>query len=398
MKKILITMPSMFIGGAERSLLGLLESFDYEKYQVNLMLYRHEGEFMNLIPKEVNILDEVEEYTTFDRPIKELLFSKLYMFGIARLKAKLRLKKYCILANEKNSVWKSLQFIYDAITPLLPNIQGEYDLAISFLGMGNVIADKVNARKKIAWVHTDYSILEPNREMDLDIFDKLDYVVTVSNKCQDEFLKVYPEQKDKSIVIENILTSNFIKKQCEIVESISDMKREKDEIIFLSIGRFCDAKNFENIPYICKNLIDMNFNIKWYIIGYGSDEVLIKENIKAANVEDRVIILGKKINPYPYIKNCDFYIQPSRYEGKAVTVREAQMLEKICIITDFATAKSQLSNGIDGVIVPMDNTKCAIGIAKLLKNKGLQNQIKNNLSIFNYENKLEINKIYDLVK
>ena len=111
-----------------------------------------------------------------------------------------------------------------------------------------------------------------------------------------------------------------------------------------------------------------------------------------------MILLGKKTNPYPYIKKCDFYIQPSRYEGKAVTVREAQILGKICIITDFATAKSQLIDSIDGVIVPMENYQCAIGISEVLKNKALQEKIKDNLKSSIYENKEEINKIYNLVR
>ena len=93
---------------------------------------------------------------------------------------------------------------------------------------------------------------------------------------------------------------------------------------------------------------------------------------------DNVIILGKKENPYPYIKACDIYIQPSRYEGKAVTVREAQMLNKPVIITNFLTAKSQLEDGFDGIIVPMDNEKCAEGIISLIKNERLRDELIEN--------------------
>ena len=82
MKKILIIMPSMFIGGAERSLLGLLEGFDYTKVEVNLFLYRHEGEFLKYIPEQVCILPEVKQYRTFDTPIKSLIFSKQFIFGL----------------------------------------------------------------------------------------------------------------------------------------------------------------------------------------------------------------------------------------------------------------------------------------------------------------------------
>ena len=114
-------------------------------------------------------------------------------------------------------------------------------------------------------------------------------------------------------------------------------------------------------------------------------------------MQEHVFILGKKTNPYPYIKACDFYIQPSRYEGKAVTVREAQILCKPVVITDFPTSKSQLIDGYDGVIVPMDNTGCAKGIVDFIRNKELQEKIINNLKNNDYSNSKEVEKIYRIV-
>ena len=114
-------------------------------------------------------------------------------------------------------------------------------------------------------------------------------------------------------------------------------------------------------------------------------------------MENYVVVLGKKINPYPYIKACDFYVQPSRYEGKAVTVREAQILCKPVIITDFPTAKSQLKDGYDGIIVPMDDKGCAEGIVNFINNNELQKKIINNLKKNDYSNSNEINKIYTLI-
>lgn len=116
----------------------------------------------------------------------------------------------------------------------------------------------------------------------------------------------------------------------------------------------------------------------WYIIGFGSDEQLIRRRIAECGMENRVILLGKKENPYPYIKACDLYVQPSRYEGKCVTVREAQMLGKPIVITNYETAKSQLENGVDGIIVPLDNQKCAEGILNLLKCDGLLDALVSN--------------------
>ena len=115
-------------------------------------------------------------------------------------------------------------------------------------------------------------------------------------------------------------------------------------------------------------------------------------------IENYVFILGKKENPYPYIKACDLYIQPSRFEGKAVTVREAQILNKPVIITNYPTAASQIEDGRDGIIVPMDNWECAKGIYNIIKDIDVQQALieftKNN----NYVNNDEVQKIYDLME
>ncbi|MBD5179622.1 MAG: glycosyltransferase, partial [Bacteroidales bacterium] len=170
-------------------------------------------------------------------------------------------------------------------------------------------------------------------------------------------------------------------------------------INLLSIGRFCSAKNYDNVPDIARRMVDMGVRtLKWYIIGFGGDEVLIRSKIREAGMEEHVILLGKKENPYPYIKACDIYVQPSRYEGKSVTVREAQMLCKPVVVTAYPTAASQIRNGVDGVIVPLDNAGAAKGLAEFIANTALQTQIKNYLQTHDYANLGEVEKIYSLLK
>ena len=162
----------------------------------------------------------------------------------------------------------------------------------------------------------------------------------------------------------------------------------------LSIGRFSEAKNFDNVPNICKSLLDAGLYVNWYLIGYGGDEELIRQKILEAGMEEHVILLGKKVNPYPYIKACDLYVQPSRYEGKCVTVREAQMLGKPVVITRYATSASQLEDGVDGVIVPMDNDGCAAGIADLLRAPARMERLSQTCKSRDYSNRQEVEKLY----
>ena len=169
-------------------------------------------------------------------------------------------------------------------------------------------------------------------------------------------------------------------------------------IRLLSIGRYCTAKNFDNIPDICARLVSAGQNVKWYLIGYGGDEELIRQKIIEADMVEHVVLLGKKENPYPYINACDLYVQPSRYEGKAVTVREAQMLGKPVVITRYATAKDQLEDDVDGVIVPMDNEGCAEGIAVLLRNPEEMARLSDCCQQRDYTNAAEIGKLYALTE
>lgn len=388
-------MPSMFIGGAERSLLGLLDNIDYETYDVSLFLYRNEGEFLPFISEKVKILPPISQYATFDVPIKQLLFSRQWFYGLLRIWAKISVKLHCLRTKEEQGVWMSMQYISKSLLPALPKIEGEYDLAVSFLGVPDVLLEKVSAKKKIAWNHTDYTALFPDKKRDRELYSKLDYLISVSEPCTEQFLKVYPEFADKAITIENVLSIEFIKKQAD--EVICDLSRSGHEIKILSIGRYSHAKNFDNVPDICRRIRSLGVDVIWYIIGYGGDEAFIKSKIEEAHMENYVVLLGKKDNPYPYIKQCDIYVQPSRYEGKSVAVREAQILHKPVVITNYATASSQLEDGVDGVIVPMDNEGCARKIAELLKDKVKLEQLAGNTYNKDYSNCEEIEKIYEII-
>ncbi len=394
MKNILIISHAMEIGGAERALLGLLYSIDYTKYKVDLFLCRHDGELLKEIPKDVNLLD-TNQSRYLAIPMKLLLKEKAFKMLYGRLKAKIlsknTVKKLGLKPENQVALTYSHKYTYQYMDFI--NLNKEYDLAISFLTPHYICINKCNAKKKIAWIHTDYSTIDIDVKTELDMWNKFDYIASISDQCTKAFLEKFPTLEDKIIRIDNIVTKEMLEKQSN--ENIDEMK--DDCIKLLSVGRFSYAKNFDNVPEICSEILKSETNVKWYIIGFGGDEQLIKDKIKEYNMQEHVIILGKRSNPYPYIKACDIYVQPSRYEGKAVTVREAQILHKPVIITKFPTSSSQLVDGVDGVVVPMDNKECAKGIIDFINNKGLQSNIINNLKNKDYSNSSEVEKIYKLI-
>lgn len=395
-KKVLISMYSLNIGGAERSLIGLLELFNYQDYDVELFLYRHEGEFLNQIPKEVKLLPPILEYTTIERPIKNVFQEGHFFLGCIRILAKLKTKIINIGRINRNGTYKQMQYTWYYSVPFLPKIKKQYDVAISFLGPHYFIIDKVRANVKIGWNHTDYfTIVNPDRRLDGKMWESLDYIVNVSKDCEKSFLKVFPNLRYKMIVIENIISSDFVRAQAK--QNIKDEMPDDGSLKICSVGRLSDAKGFDMAVLACKKLLQLGYNIKWYIVGYGGEEENLKQVINENNMQERFILLGKKINPYPYIKDCDIYCQPSRYEGKAVTVREAQILGKPVVITNFPTSTSQLKDGFDGLITPLSIDGIVRGIRELIDNNDLKERLSNNTKKIDYSNKNEIENLYKLL-
>ena len=397
--RIFIAMHYMEIGGAETALIGLLNALDPNRVDVDLFLYDHRGEMMQFIPEWVNLLPQIPKYSVLERPIVELVKRGFWGIAAARLWAKWLSQKAYKRSGSTLENNGGLDKMSKCTTPLLPRINQSvtYDLAISFLTPHRMVAEKVKAKKKIAWIHTDYTRVWVDAEDELKVWQKYDYVASISGDVTNTFLQVFPSLAPKIVEIENILSPTFVRKRAELQDVDKEIRHE-GTITLLSVGRFSDAKNYDNVPDICKRLINKTkLNIRWYIIGYGGDEALIRQKIKEAGMEEHVILLGKRSNPYPYIKACDIYVQPSRYEGKSVTVREAQMLCKPVVVTNYPTAPSQIRSGIDGVIVPMDNEGCAHGLAEVICDKPLQERIIAHLKTHDYGNEAEVEKIYTLI-
>lgn len=397
--RIFIAMHYMEIGGAETALIGLLNALDPNRVDVDLFLYDHRGEMMQFIPEWVNLLPQIPKYSVLERPIIELVKRGFWGIAAARMWAKCISKVAYKRSGSKLENNGGLDKMSKCTTQLLPKINPSmtYDLAISFLTPHRIVAEKVKAKKKIAWIHTDYTRVWVDAEEELKVWQKYDYVASISGDVTNTFLQVFPSLAPKIVEIENILSPAFVRKRTELEDTDKEF-RQTDNISLLSIGRYSEQKNYDNVPDICKHLInETKLNIKWYIIGYGGDEALIRQKIKEAGMEEHVILLGKRSNPYPYIKACDIYVQPSRYEGKSVTVREAQMLCKPVVVTNYPTAPSQIRSGIDGVIVPMDNEGCANGLAEVICDKPLQERIIAHLKTHDYGNESEVEKIYTLI-
>ena len=396
--RIFINIHYLEIGGAESALIGLLQTLDPARVDVDLFINDHRGEMMAYIPEWVNILPECKAYKMIESPIKNVIKAGYLHVAAARLWAKICFRYY---AGRKHPVDMSVLYDYvnRSVVPFLPSLKkyGEYDLAIACLPPYGIVPYKVKARKKVCWIHTDYTQIDVNHRLALEVWKRYDYAMSISKDVTRTYCSIFPEMRDKIIEIENILSPEFIRCRAESEPRPSDMPKNENGYTLLTIGRFSYQKKLEAIPSICRHLTEKGVAVKWYIIGYGGSDDYIRKAIIDERMENNVILLGKRDNPYPYIKACDWYIQPSRYEGKSIVVREAQILGVPVMITAYPTSASQVCNGIDGVIVPMEINRGAERIAEVLKDEDLKKYITDYIVSNNYGNENEVEKIYGII-
>jgi len=399
MKKILVTSYDMEVGGVERSLASMLEHFDYKNNKVDLMLYRHQGDFLDLLSSQVNLLEEQPAYSTFRKSISETFREGHYRIAFGRVLARIHTEWIRRTQKITEPGYYQMQLMWKYVLPYLPTLQQEqeYDVAISYLWPHDFVADKVKAKQKIGWIHTDYSTIDTDVQADFIMWSKFDYIIAVSESCKVSFLQKYGTLEEKVVVIENITSPDFIRIMAH-KEVLNPMVVDPG-FNLVTVGRLSYQKGLDLAVKALRSLKDKGYDsIKWYIVGYGGDEATLKSMIAEYQLENSFILLGKQTNPYPFMNSCDLYVQPSRYEGKAVTVTEAKILGKPILITDYPTAPSQVEDGVDGVITELSVEGIVAGIERLFLDVELRQRIADQCRASDFSNTYELEKLYNLIR
>ena len=209
-----------------------------------------------------------------------------------------------------------------------------------------------------------------------------------------KFNAQYPYLRDKTEVFYNIINTEKIKRLSEDKKSFED---NFDGIRILTVGRLTKEKGCDILPDIVANIINKGFNIRWYLLGDGEAREYLIKSILEKKIEDRLLLLGTKDNPYPFFKDCDIYVQPSRHEGYCITLGEAKRFNKPIITTNFVGALEQIDNNETGLIVNFNKQEIIDKIIRVIENRQLKLYMINNLKCIKYNSNSEINKIYSLL-
>ncbi|WP_243525235.1 glycosyltransferase [Bacillus pseudomycoides] len=394
-KKLLFVMPSLSTGGGEKSLINLLSQIDYSLYDVDLFLFSKTGTFMNSIPREVNILDLPSDYKIFASSLKNSImgFLKNGQIKLAYSRLMFTIKNRLI----KNAAI-SEQYTWEYQSKSFEVLRKEYDVAIGYLEKSSIyfVVDKVNAKKKAGWIHTNYSNSGMDRQFDNPYFEQLDNLITVSEECAKSLQENFPHLKNKVTVIYNIVAPRII----------YDLSKEdiKDDSLFdrnytniITVARLSHEKGLDLAVKSCKLILEKGYKINWYVLGDGDERDKLESLIEDNHLSQHFKILGVRENPYPYIRKADVYVQPSRYEGKSIAIDEAKILCKPIVVTNFETAKDQINHRVNGIITEMSEEGIATEIERLITDIELRERIVNNLSTETLGTEKEINKLYGIL-
>ena len=400
-KRMLIIGITMAAAGSEKSFLSFAShAIDYNQYDVDLLLAKREGDFLDRIPKEIRVLEMgdmgeifllnrknavslILKYGFFKNPVG--VFS-LFPYIIRRVFSKTSEKK----TYAAHRIWLRLM-------KFMPEWKKHYDIALAYWGDRTMfyMIDKVQADKKISWLHFDYG--KPPREDALyeKYFSACDRVITVSKEIEDSLKNALPSIAPKVMTIENIVDEEEIRSAAQEAVDFGD---EFSGIRILTMGRICEQKGYDlAVPAIAR-LNSEGYHIKWYILGRGNEdeERNLAELIRLNHAENAISVLGIRKNPYPYIMKSDIYMQPSRHEGKPISVEEAKILCKPILVTNYTSAREQLENGKFGMITDISEEGIYRGLKLLLSDRGLLEQYSQALSKIktkkfenNFENFLE---------
>lgn len=351
MKKLLFIINTLGYGGAERAMLNLFDTLDPKEYDISLFVLTEQGELRRELPENVRLLNKnYKDVSVLTKEGRRLIMHSVLKAGIGKGLI-FRHAPYLIknLRNMlKNGKIMPDKLFWRLLSDGAPLIDEEYDLAVAYLegGATYYVAEHAKAKKKAAFVHIDYGKAGYSRDLDLGCYEKIDRIFAVSDEVLENFLKVYPEYENKISVFHNLLNRNRIIKMADEGEGFSD---GFTGIKILTVGRLTKQKRYDVAVSAMKLLKERcSAPIRWYVLGEGDLRKEIERQIKSAGLENDFILMGVKDNPYPYYKQCDYYVHATEFEGKSIAIQEAQTLGKAILATDCSGNRESIENDVDG--------------------------------------------------
>ncbi len=370
--KVLFRHRSMEMGGVERVLLDLLENLPRDLFDITFFLTLNQGELRSDIPKDIKLI-------TFQKG-KEDMSTNKFLRTFQLIKRNLTLLFYR----------KNPKLLYKNI------IRDNFDIEIAptYSEFENILSSPLKS-KKIAWFHTDVSY-DPDRERVLNRINnlkKFDWVIFGSKQTRDVIKDLYHIEYPKSSVIYNSIKIDEVKKK-----SIEFPVNYDLHPVFSSMGRLHSRKNYHTLMNIHRKLLDEGFLHSVAVIGGGGEMENLKKQAAELKVEKTFLLLDTQTNPYPFIKNSDFFVLPSESESYPLTIGEVMGLNIPIVSTNVGGIPEMINHQEDGYLVEPDENSIYEGMKLFLTNSEIPAKIKNNTekAIEKFDNQKIYNEVTEV--
>ena len=351
MFKVAFVIDSYTRGGVALAMQVLLQFLAKENYEITLFVKNYDAETMLSIPGHVKCLPwPAEDRGSLGNRLMELFSWR--NFG-------------------KKSVYRAKS---------LAMFPGEYDCAVAYQMVQNDVTvatlEKIQAKRKVLWLHGKKNF----REKDLTFYDELyakaDKIVCVSLQTESRFQRLMPQCAGKTVTIHNVYDMASILNRAQ--EPAEGMEK-KNTTTIVSVGRISKEKGFDRVPEVVQKLTEAGYDVHWYVVGDGNKKEEVEADIRKRQLQDRVHLLGHRKNPYPYVQQCDIYVQPSYTEGFCTSTMEAKILCKPVVTTDVPGMEEQFVSGENGLIVESSVDGIYEGIKQMLDHPQLMEKITEKL-------------------
>ena len=370
-KKILLVTEAFDEGGTEIAMLALIKQLQLFECKIDILCIKNEGVLRGVFPKDIRAIEI---------PFKNKLW-KMRALNIEPEWKKIKMLPYNLFATCCKYLYpmdKGNNKLYQKMLTKTKPQSEKWDLVFDFYGYSSFltayVAKYVQAEKKATWVHAPFVNIWDKVEEYFKEFKKI-YCVSIS--VLNLFRERFPETKEKTELLYNLTDTNrILKKSQEKVESL----KVGNKMVFLTVGRLEPVKCIDLSIKVAKRLKEKNLNFIWYVIGDGTLQEPLQKMIEENGVENCFILLGRRDNVFPYMKQCDIYIQTSAVEGYSTTILEARILRKIVVATDMPSNREQVINGETGYLVERTEEAFVEAIQKIALNDKLQKEMTENVS------------------
>jgi glycosyltransferase involved in cell wall biosynthesis len=367
---------NMNVGGTERALLNMIAAMPEENYDITILMLERYGDFLDLIPQRVH-----KQYLNGYQDIKDLLNKPPKEVIMGLLKKKQFVKAFNLSqAYFLSKLIKNRQSLFKYILKEFPCFTNEYDVAIAYAGpmdfISYFVVHKIKAQKKIQWIHFDVTKIGFNQRFASKVYQYFDHVFAVSNEGKHKLIQALPNLNHKINTFLNRISPQQLQESAHQGIGFTD---QFNGLKILTVGRLSKEKGQDLAISVLANLLKSGLNVRWYCIGDGSAKETYEKLIREYGIEKEFILLGSQTNPYPFMNQCDIYVQPSRHEGYCITLAEAKCFSKPIITTDFTGAHEQIEDGETGLIVSFNEQELAEALQNMINDAQLRNKFQENL-------------------